>query len=531
MKLTQRKSFRYGGAAIGLTAAVVAVVVVFNVIVSAIFSAVGEKLDMTADNLFELSDTANELLADRGDHENQVTIYFMADRDQLNQPASSGNHYSDYSAWGMKYIVELAEELAERHSYINVEYIDLNTEGNKIKSIVGKAYYESEDRSFGVTSVLIDNYMPLLDNHGDIVYNDNTGEPQEYWHNYRLYNRNSFYGFNSSYYATSFKGEYRLISAILSVTQRVAPTAYPTAYFITGHGEAVGEYEIGEENDDYGSAAYLWNLLRDCGYQIRKIDLQYEDFDHTGNAVAIIFGPETDYISSDSSNDGELEKLQKFTETSGNSLMVFLNPGIRSLPKLEGFLEETAGVDYLDAKLKDDGSAGIHVDGYGLVGSRAQGSDLLSQRLTAVDGDEKMIFRNTRPIRVTDPSKASAIYTVPASSYADAGDAEQVKTGDALLTFSTVSEGSYLLAAGTTMLAHSNYTDRAEYANREVLVAAMGLMSGDDSAHELSDKVIPNEGLNITTAQATRWTVILSVALPSVIAVLGLAVNIRRRYS
>ncbi|MBQ8381764.1 MAG: Gldg family protein [Clostridia bacterium] len=529
MKLTERKSFRYGGAAVGLTAAVVAVVVVLNVIVSALFSAVGEKLDMTADNLFELSDTANELLADRGDHKNQVTIYFMADRDQLSQPASSYNYYSDYSAWGMKYIVELAEALADRHAYINVEYIDLNTEGHKIKSIVGAEYYESEDRSFGVTSVLIDNYMPSLDSHGNIIYNESTGEPAEYWHNYRLYNRNSFYGFNSGYYATSFKGEYRLVSAILSVTQRVTPTAY----FITGHGEAVGDYKIGEESSSYGSASYLWNLLRDCGYEIRKIDLQYEDFDSTANSVAIIFGPETDYISNDSSassGTGELEKLKKFTETAGNSLMVFLNPGVRSLPVLEGFLEETAGVDYLDAKLKDDGSAGIHVDGFGLVGARADGSDLLSQRLTAVDEEEKMIFRNTRPIRVTDPSKVAAIYTVPASSYANEGD-DEVSADDALLTFSTLSEGSYVLAAGTTMLSDQLYTDRAEYANREVLVAALGLMSGEGTAYELNDKVIPNEGLNITTAEATRWTVILSVALPAVVAVVGLAVNIRRRYS
>lgn len=527
MKFTERKSFRYGGAAIGLTAAVVAVVVIFNVIVSAIFSAVGNNLDMTADNLFELSDSSDTLLAEREGQDNRVTIYFMADRDQLGRPASSANYYGDYTAWGMKYILELAEEMAERHSYINVEFIDLNTEGHKIKNIVGDEYYESEDRTFGVTSVLIDNYTPVRDNHGDIIYNQQTGEPMEYWHNYRLYNRNSFYGFNSSYCVTSFKGEYRLVSAILSVTQTVTPTAY----FITGHGEAVGEYVIGEESNDYGSAANLWNLLRDCGYEIRKIDLQYENFDHSGNAVAIVFGPETDYISSHSSEDGELEKLKKFAETEGNSLMVFLNPGTRSLTNLESFLNESAGVDYLNAKLKDDGSAGIHVDGFGLVGVPTLGDDLLSKRLAKLDTEEKMIFRNTRPIRVTDPAKATAVYTVPASSYADAADAEQVKAGDALLTFSTISDGSYLLAAGTTMLPSGTYTERAEYANREVLVAALGMMSGNTVAYELNDKVIPNEGLNITTAQATRWTVVLSVALPSVIAILGLAVNVRRRYS
>ncbi len=530
MKLTERKSFRYGSASVGLTVAVVAVVIVFNVIVSAIFSAVGQHFDMTAGNLFELSDTADTLVSERADGTNQVTIYFMATRDELNQTASAANYYSDYSLWGMKYILELADELAKRHDYISVEFLDLNSQSAKIKNIVGNDYYNSH--TFGTTSVLIDNYTPERDNYGEIVYNQSTGEPQGYWHNFRLYNRNSFYGFNNSSYVTSFKGEYRFVSAILSITEQITPTAY----FITGHGEPVGEYVLGEENEDYGDAANLWNVLRDSGYKIRKIDLQYEDFDHSGNAVAIIYGPTTDYISSENSDtDGEIGKLKAFLETSGNSLMVFLSADAQKrlqTPSLERFLEEVGGIDYLDAKLKDDGTAGITTDGYSLVGTPAfGGSDLLSQRMNVIEDGEKVIFRNVRPIRVTDASKATALFTVPASSFADTDTAEAVETSDALLTFSSVSQGSYVLATGTTLLPSSSYTERAEYANREVLMAALGIMSGDSTAYAIDDKVIPNEGLNLTTSQATVWTVILSLGLPTVIAVIGLVVNIRRRYS
>lgn len=526
MKLTERKSFRYGGAAVGLTVAVVAVVIVFNVIVSALFSVWGHNLDMTADNLFELSNESNALLSGRADGQNQVTIYFMAERDELNQTASAANYYGDSSLWGMKYILELADEMAERHSYIKVDFIDPTSQPGKIKDIVGEEYYDSH--SFSSTSIIIDNYSPERDNKGDILMGSD-GKPLNYWHNFRAYSRDTFYGFNlSDYSVISFKGEYRLTSAILSVTAPVTPTAY----FITGHGEPVGEYVLGEENDDYGEAAYLWNLLRDSGYKIRKIDLQYEDFDADGNAVAIVFGPQTDFTSSDNSeSSGEIGKLQKFTETAGHSLMVFLASNTRSLPALEGYLAEAGGVDYVDAKLRDDGAASITVDGYSLVGRRAEGSDLLSQCLTKVDGEEKVIFRNARPIRVADASKASAVYTVPASAKADIEDAEEVKAGDALLTFSTVSEGSYLFAAGTTMLPYVSYTERADYANREVITAALGILSGDDTAYAVTDKVIPNEGLNLTTDQATMWTVILSVAIPSVIAVIGLVVNVRRRYS
>ncbi len=527
MKLTERKSFRYGGAAIGLTVAVVAVVIVFNVIVSAIFSAVGQNLDMTADNLFALSETGDALLNERADDQNRVTIYFMADRDELNQTASAFNYYGDYSLWGMKYIVELAEALAERHSFISVEYIDLVSEPGKIKAIVGNEYYDSH--TFGTTSILVDNYSPERDNQGNIL-TDPSGNPLNYWHNFRLYNRNSFYGFDlSDGSVIAFKGEYRFLSAILSITE----TVIPTAYFVTGHGETVGEYVLGEASDEnYGEAANLWNLLHDSGYKIRKIDLQYEDFGNEQNAVAVIYGPQTDYTSSENSDSaGEIGKLKQFTETAGHSLMVFLKPGTRSLTALEGFLQEAGGVDYVDAKLKDDGTAGVTVDGYSLVGVRKAGSDPLSERLAELDATRKTVFRNTRPIRVTDPKKATAIFTVPASSAADTADAEEIRSGDALLTFSTLSDGSYLLCAGTSMLADASYTERAEYANRETLVAAMGILTGDVTAYEITDKIIPNEGLNLTTSQATMWTVILTAAIPSVIAVIGLVVNVRRRYS
>lgn len=526
MKLTERKSVRYGGASVGLTVAVVAVVIALNMIVSGIFSVWGKNLDMTAENLFDLSKESEALLAERNIEENKVTIYFMQDRDLLNQTASAGNYYGDSSLWGMKYILELADAMAEKFPYITVDFIDPASDPGKIKEIVGEEYYNTH--SFGATSILIDNYTPERDKKGDIILGSDN-KPVGYWHVFRSYNRDSFYGFNPSDYSViSFKGEYRFVSALLAVTQ----TVIPKAYFITGHGEPVGSYELGENSSDYGDAYYLWSILRDAGYEMRKIDLQYEDFDDDENAVAIVFGPQTDYISAENSEDaGEIGKLKAFVEQPGHSLITLLNPGIRELPALEGFLKEVGGVEYLDAKLRDSGEAAITVDGYSLVGVRGQGSDLLSTALKAVDPEEKVIFRNTRPMRIADTNKASAVYTIPASSAPDLSDADTLQEGDALVALGKLSEGSYLLALGTTMFPYVNYTEQPEYANREVISASLAILSGEDTAYAIADKVIPNEGLNLTTHQALVWTVILAVTIPSVITLIGLVVNLRRRYS
>lgn len=527
MKLTERKSVRYGGASVGLTVAVIAVVVALNMIVSGLFSLWGRKMDMTAANLFDLSEDSIELLSDRDVAENQVTIYFMTDRDRLNETASSANFYGDTTLWGMKYIVELAESLAERFSFIQVDFIDPSSDPSKIKSIVGEEYYNSHN--FNAGSVLIDNYTPERDSKGDVIMGSD-GKPLNYWHVYRTYTRDSFYGFNTGDYSViSFKGEYRLVSSILSVTQTVTPKAY----FITGHGEPVGNYTMGEEDTgDYGEANYLWNLLRDCGYEISKIDLQYEDFEDDQNAVAIVFGPQTDYTSSaNSEGEGEIGKLKAFAEKPGHSLITLLNPGVRELPALEGFINEIGGVEYLNAKLRDSGDAAVTVDGYSLVGVRAEGGNLLSDAMKSVDAEEKVIFRNARPMRITDASKAGAVFTVPASASPDLSDADEVKAGDALVAFSRLSDNSYLFALGTTMLPYVSYTEQPEYANREVVCAALSILCGEDTAYAVAEKVIPNEGLNLTTKEATQWTVILAVTLPSVIAVIGLVVNVRRRYS
>ena len=526
MKLTERKFVRYGGASVGLTVAVVAVVIALNMIVSGVFAVWGKSLDMTAENLFDLSQQSETLLASRNNEDNQVTIYFMADRDRLNQTASSANYYGDSSLWGMKYILELADAMAEKYPYITVDFIDPSTEPEKIKSIVGEEYYDSH--SFNSASILIDNYTPERDKKGDIIQGSD-GKPVGYWHVFRSYTRDAFYGFNPSDYSViSFKGEYRFVSSVLSVTQ----TVIPKAYFITGHGEPVGSYTMGEENNDYGDAIYLWNLLRDSGYDVRKIDLQYEDFEEDENAVAIVFGPQTDFIDARNSEDlSEIGKLKAFVSTPRHSLITVLNPDVRELPALEGFVQEVGGVEYLNAKLRDSGEAAVTVDGYSLVGVRGQGSDLLSTALKSVDPNEKVIFRNTRPMRIADSGKASAVYTVPTSASPDLSDADAIKEGDALVALGKLSEDSYLLALGTTMFPYISYTEQPEYANREVVSAALAILTGEDTAYTVAEKVIPNEGLNLTTHQATVWTVILAVTIPSVITVIGLVVNLRRRYS
>lgn len=526
MKWTQNKSVRYGSLSAGLTVAVIAVIVVLNIIVSNIFALVGTNFDMTADNLFGVSDETHSLLEKvDGDH-NKVTIYFLTAPDNLDAVATSNHGYTSSGLWGMKYIHELALELAEAHDYISVDYIDISKDPARIKEILGDHYSST---SVNAACIVVDNYTPERDSKGNIILDAN-GEPASYWHNCRVYTRNDFYAFNtSSYGVIGFKGDYRFCSSILAVTKEVAPTAY----ILTGHGESVGEYKMGEDSVDFGDASSLYNLLHDSGYNIRHINLQYEDFEaDEENALAVIFSPKSDLLSGATGSADEISKLKAFLGQSGHSLMVFADPNTRTLPNFEGFLDEVGGIKLSSDKLKNDGSSSVTVDGYSLAGSFNAEGNLLSENLKTAVADSKAIFRLARTITISDPDKAKAVYTLPEGCVAEANDGSVTEVADgALLTLSEVGEGSYIMTAGTSMISYVNYIENPNYANREILVTAIGTMSGEDTAGAVRSRIIPNEGLNLTTRQATIWSVVISAGLPLVIAVIGICVYVRRRHS
>lgn len=525
MKWTQNKSLRYGSLAAGMTVAVIAVIIVLNVIVSAIFSLVGGHLDMTSDNLFEVSEQSHQLLETVNGEENQITIYFLTDPDNLGEVATAAHGITSSGLWGMKYIHELALELDEKYDYISVDYINLTKEPARVHDIMGEAYTKV---SLNSAYVLVDNYTPMRDSKGNILLNE-AGEPQEYWHNFRVCSRESFYSFNTSTYGViGFAGDYRFCATILSLTNELAPTAY----IVSGHGEDVGSYTIGEEATDFGDASNLWNILYESGYNVRHINLQYEDFEKDENALVVIYAPKSDYLSGSTGSANEIAKLEAFLEEPGHSMMVFAAPDTRALPNLEGLISEKAGVTLDSGKLKNDGSSSVTVDGYSLVGSFNAEGNGLSEKMASIGGESKVIFRLARRLNITDPDKAKAVYALPEGCVIESGEGDEAPADEgALLTLSELGEGSYIMVCGTPRLSQAIYTEVPGYANRELLSASASVMSGNDTAALVRSRVIPNEGLDLTTREATVWTVILSAGLPLVVALIGTCIYVRRRHS
>ncbi|MGM9637776.1 MAG: Gldg family protein [Eubacteriales bacterium] len=520
MNLLKKKNFRFGSLAVVLSAVVIAVIVVVNVIISSLATKYGWYFDMTSENLYQVSDESIELLSAVDGTKNQVTIYFLTDKDRLGQGVSSSDYYGESGYWGMAPIHELAKQLADTFSFISVDYINLTSDPDRLREIVGSDY---EDSYFSQTVILIDNYTE---------YTDTSGNVYDSAHNYRVYARESFYTYDyTTTTVAAFLGDYRFCSAIRSIT--VEPDQAPIAYFLSGHGESIGSYDRTAEDQtsiDYGDAQSLWQIFRDCGYEIRKIDLRYENFDPDRDGVAVIYAPVSDYISQTTSEQfDEIAKLSAYLDYGNHSLMAFLDPKEGSLSNLESFLGQTAGVTFVQQKLKDNGQNSVSVDGYSLVGQPVEDNPILADLSKVYTEGEKTIFQTARPLTLEEGKGAVSLYQVPSSVQNDGYTGAGV---DSLLALTTTPAGGQILTCGTSKLVDSVYMDSDIYANHDLMLRILDDMNDSDRvSFGIPMKVIRNEGLDLTTHQANVLSVVITLGLPLVFAVAGTIVYIRRRHS
>ena len=95
MNIFHTKKFRHGSVSLSLTIAIIAIVILVN----AIFTALADKylwfIDMTAEQIYSLTDDAKEVL-DTMNTERKAEVIFCSERDVLE--ANSTQRYALYTA-------------------------------------------------------------------------------------------------------------------------------------------------------------------------------------------------------------------------------------------------------------------------------------------------------------------------------------------------------------------------------------------------------------------------------------------------
>lgn len=573
MEKKNQHKLRKSLTAAAITAGVLVAVLLLNLGFTLLSNHFLLKIDMTTEKFNEISDESIKLLDELDPAENNINIYFLADIDQLQSPALgySSAYYTNqgYDAptndlWGMKYVYDLAIEFADRYDFISVETLNLRRDAGKIEQ-----FRSTIGTELTVQDVIIDNYTAEKDADGNII-KDEKGQPVMH-HNFRVVKRDNFFAYDSeTQFVYAFKGDEQFTSTILSLSG-----ANPTVYFVSGHGEKVGDYTPGDysASGDYGEAQALRDLFFDAGFSTRKIDLskEYESLmADTTARIVVLYGPETDYRGDEAYAEGgisEIAILRRFLADADHHMMAFIDETDAPLENLEEYLADFWGVSFGEGILKDSGANSLSEDGLSFIAEYetnkySVGMSLVNQ-LGDLDSKPIVGFTNARPLTLNPRfTQSSGFYENSASAYAGGvfyapasatvpsdGDDESdesltgdatAATGDMLaaLTYEVLFDSdndelfTYVFSSGSTGFASDAMLNDTTYGNRDLLYYAMRLMGKETILFDIDFKVIQSEGLeDITESASTAWTIVLSSMIPLAVLITGTVVFIKRRHS
>ncbi len=501
----KHRRLKFGAFAVGLTAAVVALIVIINAIFSALAVKFGWFVDMTKEKMYGVTEQTENLLRDyNGTSEFSISIVFCMYADQLDSSSET------------LLVHNLAKQYAERFDFINVEYVDIVNHPDAVDKYLATSVSRPK-----TTSVYL-------------VKNDLKNSAEEKKQS-EIYSIASFYTADTETNEIwAFNGEMKLTAGILKLVGDS-----PIAYFVTGHGEST-------EN------SAMWSMFEDAGYEVKNIDLSKDSLEDAAK-VMIINCPKTDYFGANDTVN-EVKKVSDFINNFGG-LMVFLDPAAGALPELEALLGEW-GIAFERSQIRDFSNS-LSTDGTEIVAEyTASGTgSQLTTTLRGLESSPKAVFNNAMPINFTytlgtegyytqiyggSSREVSAVFTTSSEKTAEilpltGGDAVKGKYN--LMTITVDSRmienerhSGYVLAAGTAAFANDKYIGGRQYANRDVIYNVMKVFAKKTVPVDIDLKPFEDESLSITKAQANRLTVLYTVVPAIVVFAVGIVVYTRRRY-
>ena len=560
MKTSTSRKLRYGGTSLAITALIIAVVIIINAIMTLLTQRFMWYGDMTPDLHFTISEECFDLIgavSDEDDINSPVEMIdkFRAENKAYNAEKGLVKGDKDYRDENVMinilfpvepdaldsddttlYVKENAEELrAKFPDYISTEYVNAINNPKRFER-----YLSSNVEKISLDSIII-----------------------ECGSEFRIRTLRSFYVFDKDT-PFAYNGEKAFASSILAVTR----SEMPLACYTVNHGES---FPVSAEVDENGNALIPFlDVLENAGYRAQPIDLSKEEIPEACRLL-ITFNPKQDFISGNNGlqKEGELKKLDAYLEAR-NAFMVFLDPTTGELENLEEFLAEWGLAVRRDGDdpivVKD--SQNSNLNNYEAVIGNYDTNDLMEG--WAEDLSAKVIFEdamaieyardykiNSQPL-ANDPSKTfeiggnpsynRAVFTMfksyeTASGYAAGREVAKATASDPFKLmgvsvethyeqekYSVIEDSAYVVLCGSTDFASDRYLYSNSYGNEDLLLSVFQMCGREPVPVGLDFKEFANYEIEeISTGDATKYTVALTVA-PLVIALCaGVFVLVRRK--
>ena len=501
-KLVKSRKFKLGSVSLAFAAAIVVIILLLNAIVSVFDAKNGLYIDTTGENRYDIGEKTMEVLSDVDE---EIIIYFFADKDVLMQNSTASNM-----------IVTLAEKYTTTFDNISVEYLDLNRNFSKVTSLAALAgadptVYKSRGKILGSDIIV----MAKASNRARIIRPD------------------AFFRTDTNGYYAAFDGEARFTNSILMTVN----TSEDKVVFITGHREKTEPTE-------------LKRILMDQGYNassILTVNLTTDDIPE-GTRLVIINNPELDYKGFQAETKGEIneiKKLENYINKSYGNLFVTIGKDSKNLPTLKSFIEAygisfTSGAYVEDGKISEPGNPDMIKPLYYTSGDDAAYSASIVKEL----GANEIVMEACVPLE-----KHGSVNRIVAPILTSSDDAKIYYEGESrsakyvpLMMISTYFDYpfdengkqavdpsySHIIVSGSSDFFNDiDTTNKNEKLVKNVLrLTGTKTITVEGIDYKLfNDTTLPT----ITSKKAQTMTLVITFVPALVISIIGIAVYIRRK--
>ncbi|MBR3994150.1 MAG: Gldg family protein [Clostridia bacterium] len=490
------KKFKYGSVAIVLSIVFIALVLIFNVMLTVIGQRFSLYADLTTQEFYTVSQSSREQLKDITE---PVEIVFFKKKEDIADPSSGSD--------ALGYVKYLAEEYKKSFDFVDVKYVDMLN-----SPAAANAYKDSVNDNIRTDSVVIN--CPT------------TGKK-------RIVQAKGFFSVDSNGNVVGFSGEKRITSSILQVTD----TDKKTAYFTTGH----NEYIYDANNDTYSSMV-TW--LVGQGYEIGSVDLSTQDIPE-GTDIVIINQPTRDFAGISSLATGganEIEKIKNYIQNDYGNVILSMSAATPDLPELRELLEENFGVTYTPGAVLADITANtIDTEGEVLVAKPAGTPETYEYQLhkSITEKGIKIIAPYNIPLSIiggTDKyvvpvlvSSKDSYYVSFAQDYT--GTVGSPATPLVVLSSKISYDENQNEKRGNLLVTGSLLFEIAgdAYGNEDFFYSILKNFGNTSVAVDIPSKPFNDTYLDITRKDANAMTVIVTAVLPIIMLILGVAVWATRK--
>lgn len=512
-KLKNQALLRKGSFSVAITAAVLAGIIILNVLVSALSKRFVLEFDMSAEKENSMSEENIDYLKNL-DAEVQITVCAT--------PEDYEGGYMSYYAQNLygvtsdatdyyKQTIKLLDKYPAYNDKISLRYID--TQDSQFTEISSK--YSNEKLSYG--DIIVSCTKNGSERYKIVGFSDvyNLSEDSTY----------AAYG-----YTTSTVGGNNVETAVTSAIAYVTSNKTKKAALITGHSK-----------NDY--TADYQTLLKENNYEITVIsDSMIGSISDEYDAV-IIAAPTADFLGA------ELDALSAFLENDGKlgkGLIFFADASAPYLTNLYDFLEQW-GIAVGEGILFETNSQNYMPDDPMTMGTYPTSSDndITSGMNLCITGYNVPItaaFESEGNITVTSlMSTPESVVAAPVGTTASwTGADDYTKQSYSSVIQAEMSDydddnneiSSYVLAFSSIEFIQSEYNEQPSVANKNItLAAAERAVGAENTGISFISKTITNESYSdsVTDSSAGIIRILFMFILPIACIALGIYIFIRRK--